>query len=212
MFSDKEEHVLKEYLLHASKLNYGLTTKATRNLAYQFAVANNIEIPENWSVNKTASYDWLKGYFRRNVNLSLRRPESTSLSRATAFNKTTIGEFFNNLRCILEKKKFGAEAIFNVDETGITTVHKPGKIIAMKGEKQVSQVTSAERGTLVTMCCGISAIGARSINSTIFSISTSSCKRNNDKGWASRNASCSSSQWMDDSRELSVISSSFYKI
>lgn len=160
VFSDKEEHVLKEYLLLASKLNYGLSSKATRNLAFQYAIANNKVIPENWSVNKTASYDWLKGYLHRHANLSLRRPESTSLSRATAFNKTTVGEFFNNLCSILEKKKFGPETIFNVDETGITTVHKPGKIIAMKGEKQVSQVTSAERGNLVTMCCGISAIGA----------------------------------------------------
>lgn len=31
----KEEHVLKEYLLFASKLNYGFTLKATGNLAYQ---------------------------------------------------------------------------------------------------------------------------------------------------------------------------------
>ncbi|XP_015910948.1 uncharacterized protein [Parasteatoda tepidariorum] len=159
VFSNEEEHVLKAYLLHASKLNYGLTSKATRNLAYQYAAANNKVIPENWTLNKTASYDWLKGFFHRHANLSLRQPESTSLSRATAFNKTTVREFFNNLHCILEKKKFGPEAIFNVDETGITTVHKSRKIIAMKGEKQVSQVTSAERGTLVTMCCGISAIG-----------------------------------------------------
>ena len=119
MFSDKEEDVLKDYLLLASKLNYGLTSKATRNLAYQYAVTNNKIILENWSVNKTASYDWLKGYLHRHTNLSLRQPESTSLSRATAFNKTTVGEFFNNLSYILEKKKFGPEAIFNVDETGL---------------------------------------------------------------------------------------------
>lgn len=50
--------------------------------------------------------------------------------------------------------------MFNVDEAGIATVHKQGKIIAMKGEIKVSQVTSAERGTLVIMCCSITAIGA----------------------------------------------------
>jgi len=45
-----------------------------------------------------------------------------------------------------------------VDETGVQTVHSPGKVIAECGAKQVGQVTSAERGTLVTVCCTINAI------------------------------------------------------
>lgn len=49
--------------------------------------------------------------------------------------------------------------IFNLDETGITTVHKVQRVIAPKGVKQVGQVTSAERGELVTMCCIVSATG-----------------------------------------------------
>ena len=32
-------------------------------------------------------------------------------------------------------------------------------MIALKGNKQIGQVTSAERGTLVTLCCGINALG-----------------------------------------------------
>ena len=32
------------------------------------------------------------------------------------------------------------------------TVHKPPKVIASKGEKQVGQITSGERGQLITMC------------------------------------------------------------
>ena len=36
---------------------------------------------------------------------------------------------------------------YDADETGLTTVHKPPKIIAIRGTEQVGQVTSAERGT-----------------------------------------------------------------
>jgi len=43
-----------------------------------------------------------------------------------------------------------------VDETGLTTVQNPGKIVAQKG---VKQVTSAERGKLVTLCCAVNALG-----------------------------------------------------
>ena len=55
--------------------------------------------------------------------------------------------------------QFPPHSIYNVDETGLTTVHKPPKVIASRGEKQVGQITSAERGTLVTVVGTINAIG-----------------------------------------------------
>ncbi|KAB0804894.1 hypothetical protein PPYR_01864 [Photinus pyralis] len=68
----------------------------------------------------------------RNSHLSLRAPEPTSLSRATAFNKRNVSKFYNNLRSVYEKNNLGPESIFNVDETGVTTAHKPQKIICRK--------------------------------------------------------------------------------
>ena len=41
----------------------------------------------------------------------------------------------------------------------MTTVQRTQRVIASKGSKQVGQATSAERGSLVTVCCGINAIG-----------------------------------------------------
>ena len=46
-----------------------------------------------------------------------------------------------------------------MDETGITNIHKPGKIIAAKGKQQVSKRTSGERGATVTVVCEMSASG-----------------------------------------------------
>jgi hypothetical protein len=40
-----------------------------------------------------------------------------------------------------------------------TTVHKPKKIVAQKGVKQVNTCSSGERGILVTTCCIVSASG-----------------------------------------------------
>jgi len=54
--------------------------------------------------------------------------------------------------CQLNKYKFEAHQIFNLDETGITTVQNPSKVVAQKGKKQIGAITSAERGTLVNMC------------------------------------------------------------
>lgn len=46
-----------------------------------------------------------------------------------------------------------------MDETGCTTVQKQNKVIAQKGVKQIVAITSQERGTLVTVCVAINAIG-----------------------------------------------------
>ncbi|XP_004207216.3 uncharacterized protein LOC101237152 [Hydra vulgaris] len=81
------------------------------------------------------------------------------MARATAFNCYTVGEFFTNLKDVRLRHKFQPQNIYNVDETGLTTVQKPVKVIAKKGDKQVGRITSAERGTLVTVCCAVNAIG-----------------------------------------------------
>lgn len=43
--------------------------------------------------------------------------------------------------------------------TGLTTCHKPGKVIATKGIKNVEAMTCGERGTLVTVGLAVSACG-----------------------------------------------------
>jgi len=58
----------------------------------------------------------------------------------------------------MQRNHFGAHQIYNVDETGITTVQRPSKVIAPRGSKQVGKVTSAERGALVTIRCAVNAM------------------------------------------------------
>jgi hypothetical protein len=57
------------------------------------------------------------------------------------------------------KNHFGPASVYNVDETGLETVHQPSKIIAEKGKKQVGRATSGEKGETVTVCATINAIG-----------------------------------------------------
>ncbi|CAH2097748.1 unnamed protein product [Euphydryas editha] len=49
--------------------------------------------------------------------------------------------------------------VFTAEEEGVTTVQKPKKIVAARGQKQIGAITSAERGTLVTLACASNAAG-----------------------------------------------------
>lgn len=159
VFTDSQEKELGEYVILAAKHHHGLTVNCVRSLAYQYAAANKINMPESWSRHETAGIDWVYAFIERQGNISIRKPEATSLGRATSFNRSNVAKFFNNLTDIMERYHFEPGSIYNVDETALTTVHKPPKILAAKGEKQVGQITSAERGTLVTLCGAINALG-----------------------------------------------------
>ena len=81
------------------------------------------------------------------------------MARAKGFTRERVREFYDVYKSQMAKHKFKPERIFNLDETGITTVQSQGKILAPKRKKQVRAIASAERGSLVTMCNGISATG-----------------------------------------------------
>lgn len=81
------------------------------------------------------------------------------MNRVTAFNKEQVSLFFKNLEQVLTKYECKESRIFNLDETGITTTQKSGKILTEKGLKQVGFITSWERGKNTTVVCAFSASG-----------------------------------------------------
>jgi len=61
---------------------------------------------------------------------------------------------------LLKSHTFTPSAVWNMDETGVTTVQRPTKIVATKGIRTVGKLTSGERGTTVTVICAFSAAGS----------------------------------------------------
>lgn len=63
---------------------------------------------------------WFKGFLKSNKDrLAMRQPTGTSFARARGFNKESMDEFYDTLEKIYEEKKFSADRIYNVDETGL---------------------------------------------------------------------------------------------
>lgn len=130
-----------------------------RKLAYQSAVKFEIKYPKNWKESQSARVDWCLNFTKRHKDISLRKPESTVLARAMGLNKPNVDTFFSNLGSLIDKYKIEPHNIFNVDETGVTTVQTPGKVLATTGVKQVGALSSYQRGTLVILCVAVNAIG-----------------------------------------------------
>lgn len=161
IFTDAEEKEIVDYILKCSQMFYGLTITDVRNLIYEVALLNNKKVPEKWHETKLAGIEYLYNLRKRDNRLSLRTPEGCSLSRATSFNRHNVGLFFDNLENVMSRQSvFGnGTRVFNLDETNTMTVQKSAKVLAAKGQRQVSKVTSAEQGTLTTTCYIVSALG-----------------------------------------------------
>lgn len=159
VFNVAQEEILANHLRTMSNKFYGLTREQFRKVCYSVAQQLGIEQRFN-QINQTAGKDWLAGFLQRHPDLSIRKPEAISINRILGFNKSEITHFFNNLRKLMEQHRFEPHMIYNVDETGITTVQETDKIIASKGQKRVGSVTSWERGKTVTVICAMSASGS----------------------------------------------------
>ena len=80
-------------------------------------------------------------------------------ARAIGFNRNEIDNIFNILKDTYERNGLRADKIWNIDESGLTTVQAPTKILAKKGSKQVAKMTRAEKGQTVTIACAMNAAG-----------------------------------------------------
>lgn len=156
-FPPNHEQELAEHVKMLSKVFYGMTTVQLRRTAYEYATRNNIKHRFNHD-NKMAGLDWLYGFLKRH-HISVRKPEAVSIGRATGFNKQEVSNFFENLEGVIDKHKFKDTNLWNVDETGISTVQDPGSVLAEKGQKRVGSVTSWERGKNITVVCALSTGG-----------------------------------------------------
>ena len=90
-FSTDFENELTKHLLDLNERFYGLSTKDVRRIAFELAESLKLNHPFN-KEKRHAGEDWLLNFMKRN-NLSIRKPEPTSLARAIEFNRHQVGNF-----------------------------------------------------------------------------------------------------------------------
>lgn len=95
---------------------------------------------------------------KRHQELSIREPESTNFGTATSFNKTNVQTLFDKLASAIDIHPFTVSTIWNMDETEVPKICKATKIVAAKSKRSIGSMTSAERGTNVTLVVAASVL------------------------------------------------------
>ena len=159
MLTREQEDQVVEYSIRIAQMFYGLPVGEFKRMVYSYAVAcGSKAIPHAWEENRAASQDWYRAFMRRHPRLALKAPEGMSLARITAFNKVNVDVFFKAYISAVEKYEFQPHQIYNVDESALSTVMKPVKVICERGRPVASQ-TSRERGATMTFVGIINAMG-----------------------------------------------------
>jgi len=136
VLSVAQEQELVDLILDFEARLFGLILADIRCLVFDYCEKNAIKHNFNHSQQK-AGDDWARSFIARHSTLSVRKPESVSIFRASGFNKEKVMRFYDVLEPILFKgeRQVPAANIYNVDESGYTVCNKPHKNVGKKARK-----------------------------------------------------------------------------
>ena len=79
-----------------------------------------------------ADHAWFQGFKRQHPSLILHSPQPLSYCQALCSNQETTDNFLGKIRVLYRCFNLISKPmlIFNVDKTGVSIVHKTGKVVA----------------------------------------------------------------------------------
>ena len=146
-----EEEVVKQTLEAADK-GFGISRKQLMFRVGKVTKALNLRTPFK---NDIPGKEWWAGFTRRHPEVTLRKPEALSTVRSRNMNPTVVGEYFVGLHKVLEDNQLQTNPmrIWNADETGISFEHKPVKVCARVGVKNLPGRVGSSRESMTMMAC-----------------------------------------------------------
>ena len=158
VLTEDEESQLASYLVKMADMGFGLSRDDVMLTAFRIAEKSGRTHP---FVKGSAGRSWFDGFKLRHPNLTLRSAQSLSHSRATSANDEIMRDYFAKLASVCARHNILSKPmqIYNMDETGISIVHKPSRVIAEYGRRNVWAVISAEKGKTHTVLACASAAG-----------------------------------------------------
>lgn len=151
---DEEEEEVVRWLEGCASIGYAKSVREVRSIVGAIVAAkNNLE-------NVTISHGWWDRFRARHPHLTLRTGESLAYHRAVSTNHAVIDKYFDLLEEVLLSNNLcsNPHLVFNADETGLPLQHRPGKRVAIRGQKHVHVVNSGNKAHISVLAC-VSASG-----------------------------------------------------
>lgn len=151
---EEEEDELVRWLEGCAEVGCAKSVRETR------AVVGAIVAKKQRVECAVVSHGWWDRFRKRHPHLTLRAGEALAYRRAIATSPKTFRSYFDQLEDILNTSglRHASSRIFNADESGIPLQHRPGKRIAVRGQKHVNVTTSGNKTQIMVLAC-VSASG-----------------------------------------------------
>ena len=158
VLTEHEEDELASYCVKMADMGFGLSRSDVMVVAFKIAEASGRKHP---FADGAAGRAWYDGFISRHPQLTLRSTQSLSHARASCANREIISDYFGKLAAVCAKLNVLMKTmnIFNMDETGVTIIHKGGKVVTEVGRRNVWAITSGEKGKTHTIITCVSASG-----------------------------------------------------
>jgi hypothetical protein len=150
-----EEAKLVNHFKRMADLGYGYTQQECIDVASEFAVQLGKRTKD-----KPLSMKWMKGFLKRWPEMRVTKPRALEFVRAKMASEGVVMTYFDNLETCLQKNDLldKPHLIYNVDEKGVSILHKPPHIVA--GTNHPAQAVTSGKGDTVTIIGAGSASGS----------------------------------------------------
>ena len=150
--SDYEEEELVNFLVESARIGYARSKKQVLAIV-QGVVAKK-------GLNVVVSIGWWGSFQRRHSDVTIRSAERLSYARAVSSSPEIVDHYYDVLEQTLVDNELQSSPsqVFNMDETGMPLEPDLPLVIAGKGEKHVSCITTGNKAQ-VTVAAACNAAG-----------------------------------------------------
>ena len=152
VFPIELENDLATKIKEAAAMGFGITRAQLCMKVARLATVLHLKTPFR---NGIPGKDWVDGFKRRHQELSLRSPTPLNSVRARMLNPEVTRKYFADLHKTLDELSLtkSPEKIWNIDETNVSLTHKPSKVLAECGQRNVpGRVGNCRDGVTVLAC------------------------------------------------------------
>ena len=145
--SDTEEQELVRFITKSAEIGYGYTVREITCLVQ--------DVVEKKGITTTLSHGWWEGFKARHPGIVRRKPEPLTHVRSNCTQPSVLEKYFDVLENTLKDNDLieRPAQIFNLDETGMPLDPKAPYIVASRGQKHPSYISSGSKAQITVLSC-----------------------------------------------------------